>query len=51
MQLAGIRIGIDLKLFELLLEGPLTVDELSQKTGANQVFLGEVFASLFKLWF
>ncbi|GKZ76886.1 hypothetical protein AnigIFM56816_008992 [Aspergillus niger] len=46
MQLAGIRIGIDLKLFELLLEGPLTVDELSQKTGANSVFLARLLRYL-----
>ncbi|PWY80161.1 O-methyl transferase B [Aspergillus eucalypticola CBS 122712] len=46
MQLAGIRIGIDLKLFELLLDGPLTMDELSQKTGANPVFLARILRYL-----
>ncbi|GAQ39340.1 hypothetical protein AtubIFM55763_000145 [Aspergillus tubingensis] len=46
MQLARIRIGIDLKLFELLLDGPLTVDDLSQKTGANPVFLARILRYL-----
>lgn len=42
MQLAGIRIGIDLKIFKLLTESesPLTVDEISRKTDVNPVFLG-----------
>ena len=42
MQLACIRTAIDLKLFELLTQadGPLTVDQLSESTGANPVFMG-----------
>lgn len=42
IQLAGLRIGADLKLFNFLAESssPLTVDELSQKTEADPVFLG-----------
>lgn len=42
MQLACIRTAIDLKLFELLnqADGPLTVDQLSKRTGANPVFMG-----------
>lgn len=42
MQLACIRTAIDLKLFELLTQadGPLTVDQLSESTGANPVFTG-----------
>ncbi|GLA91908.1 hypothetical protein AtubIFM57143_006561 [Aspergillus tubingensis] len=41
MQLACIRTAIDLKLFELLTQadGPLTVDQLSESTGANPVFM------------
>ncbi|KAJ5921469.1 S-adenosyl-L-methionine-dependent methyltransferase [Penicillium verhagenii] len=48
MQLAGIRIGIDLKLFEVLTqsETPLTVDDLSKKTGANPVLLGRILRYL-----
>jgi hypothetical protein len=43
IQLAALRIGIDLKLFSFLPENgpPLTVSELAQKTGADPVFLGE----------
>jgi demethylsterigmatocystin 6-O-methyltransferase len=41
-QLAGFRIGTDLKLFNILTEsaGPLTVDQLSERTGANPALLG-----------
>jgi len=42
MQLALVRIGCDLKLFNHLCESdtPLTVDVLAQKTGAAPVLLG-----------
>ncbi|PYH89221.1 S-adenosyl-L-methionine-dependent methyltransferase [Aspergillus ellipticus CBS 707.79] len=48
MQLAAIRIGIDLNLFELLskYEHPLTVNQLSEKTGANPVFMGRLLRYL-----
>jgi len=44
LQLAGVRIGIDLKLFELLSEspGPMTQEQLAQKTGAAPVLLGKL---------
>jgi demethylsterigmatocystin 6-O-methyltransferase len=43
IQLAALRIGIDLNLFSFLPENrtPLTVSELAQKTGADPVLLGE----------
>lgn len=39
---ATIRIGIDLKLFDILCEapGPLTTKQLAEATGATPVFLG-----------
>lgn len=42
LQIASVRIGIDLKLFDLLSAStePLTVEQLRQKTGAAPVFLG-----------
>ncbi|PYH30554.1 O-methyltransferase [Aspergillus neoniger CBS 115656] len=48
MQLACIRTAIDLKLFELLTQadGPLTVDQLSESTGANPVFMGRLLRYL-----
>ncbi|PWY86728.1 S-adenosyl-L-methionine-dependent methyltransferase [Aspergillus heteromorphus CBS 117.55] len=48
MQLAGLRIGINLKLFELLAESktPLTVTQLSEKTGADAVFLARLLRYL-----
>ncbi|KAJ5281522.1 O-methyltransferase B [Penicillium angulare] len=48
MQLAAIRTAIDLKLFELLSENkiPLTVAQISEKTGANPVFLGRILRYL-----
>lgn len=43
MQLAAIRVGLDLKLFDLLGESrdPVTVDELATKTGAAPTLLGK----------
>jgi len=39
---ATIRVGIDLKLFDILCEarGPLTTKQLAEATGAAPVFLG-----------
>ncbi|KAJ5107921.1 S-adenosyl-L-methionine-dependent methyltransferase [Penicillium angulare] len=48
MQLTAIRTAIDLQLFEILSqnEAPLTVDQISEKTGANAVFLGRILRYL-----
>ncbi|KAL4894319.1 S-adenosyl-L-methionine-dependent methyltransferase [Aspergillus ambiguus] len=48
MQLACIRTAIDLELFELLTQadGPLHVDQLSEMTQANPVFLGRLLRYL-----
>ncbi|PCG98857.1 O-methyltransferase, family 2 [Penicillium occitanis (nom. inval.)] len=42
LQLAGLRIGADLKLFNILSESssPLTIDQISKNTKANAVLLG-----------
>jgi hypothetical protein len=43
LQLAIIRVGVDLKLFEMLAsnKSPMTVERLAQRTGADMVLLGE----------
>ncbi|KAI9646128.1 hypothetical protein NHQ30_005568 [Ciborinia camelliae] len=48
LEIVMIRVGEDLKLFELLdsSEKPLSVDELSKETGAASVFLGRVLRYL-----
>ncbi|KAJ5106317.1 hypothetical protein N7456_002992 [Penicillium angulare] len=48
LQLAALRVGVDLKLFSLLAdtEKPLSVVELSEETGADQVFLGRILRYL-----
>ncbi|KAJ6021914.1 O-methyltransferase B [Penicillium herquei] len=48
MQLAAIRTAIDLKLFELPSENesPLTVNQISDKTGATPVFVGRILRYL-----
>ncbi|PWY91774.1 S-adenosyl-L-methionine-dependent methyltransferase [Aspergillus sclerotioniger CBS 115572] len=48
MQLACIRTAIDLALFERLTQtdSPLTVDQLSESTGANPVFMGRLLRYL-----
>ncbi|KAJ5735535.1 O-methyltransferase B [Penicillium malachiteum] len=48
MQLAANLTAIDLKLFELLSENetPLTVDQISEKIGANPVFIGRLLRYL-----
>jgi demethylsterigmatocystin 6-O-methyltransferase len=42
LQLAGLRIGADLKLFNILSESssPLTIDQISKNTKENAVLLG-----------
>lgn len=42
LQLAGLRIGVDLKLFSTLTEspGPLSIDQIRAKTKADPVLLG-----------
>jgi demethylsterigmatocystin 6-O-methyltransferase len=42
LQLAGLRIGADLKLFNILIESPdpLAIDQLSEKTKTDPVLLG-----------
>ena len=42
LQLAGLRIGADLKLFNILSESssPLTIDQISKNTKADPVLLG-----------
>ena len=42
LQIAGVRTGIDLKLFDQLAasDKPLTLDQLTQTTGADPVLLG-----------
>ncbi|KAH7325878.1 S-adenosyl-L-methionine-dependent methyltransferase [Stachybotrys elegans] len=42
LQTAAVKIGFDLKLFRLLVEAkePLSVEQISQKTGADPAFLG-----------
>ena len=44
LQLASVRIGIDLKLFEILTESddPMTVEQLAASTGASPSLLGEL---------
>ncbi|PYH92371.1 S-adenosyl-L-methionine-dependent methyltransferase [Aspergillus ellipticus CBS 707.79] len=48
MQLAGLRIGANLKIFSLLAESetPLTVSKLSEKTGADSGFLARLLRYL-----
>lgn len=43
LQLAALRVGVDLKLFNHLAgqEDPLTVAQLSERTGADQTLLGK----------
>jgi len=47
MQIAAVRIGCDLKLFNLLTESatPLTLNELSKTTGAAPGLLGKTLYS------
>ncbi|KAJ5725492.1 uncharacterized protein N7483_006849 [Penicillium malachiteum] len=48
LQLAALRVGVNLKLFNYLAESekPLTVAELSEKTSADPVFLGRILRYL-----
>ncbi|KAL2221344.1 O-methyltransferase-domain-containing protein [Thermoascus aurantiacus ATCC 26904] len=48
LQLAAIRVGLDLKLFDILGESrdPVTVDELATKTGAAPTLLGRLLRYL-----
>ncbi|KAH8433916.1 uncharacterized protein LDX57_011552 [Aspergillus melleus] len=48
LQLAALRVGVNLKLFSSLEGGqaPLTVAQLSEKTGADSVFLGRLLRYL-----
>ena len=44
LQIAGVRTGIDFKLFNQLAanDRPLTLDQLIQTTGADPIFLGRL---------
>ncbi|KIM98593.1 hypothetical protein OIDMADRAFT_43492 [Oidiodendron maius Zn] len=48
MQVAVVRIGCDLQLFNMLVENPnpMTIDSLSQKTGAAPTLLGRILRYL-----
>ncbi|KAJ5525459.1 hypothetical protein N7494_012109 [Penicillium frequentans] len=48
LQLAALRVGVDLKLFNFFAdtEEPLTVVELSEKTKADKIFLGRILRYL-----
>ena len=44
LQIASVRVGVDLKLFDQLTESesPMTVEQLSAKTSASPLLLGEL---------
>ena len=48
LEISAVRIGIDLKLFELLAanEGPMNLEQLQEKTGVASVLLGRLLRYL-----